>query len=401
MGHRNLVSLSLALLLVACTAQEQTGSSASSIIGGLPGVQGDFPTTVAITNGGLCTGTLIAPDLVLTAAHCILPELVGASSQEQVTSETQVVLDSEYLYAAGGTRMRAAETIPHPDFSINGLGDNDIALIRLQSPVTDRVPTPINRVKSDAKIGMSVTQVGYGLSQVGGQEAGRLYVLEDKKATSCGTFGASDTNLLCFSQVDGRGKCQGDSGGPSYATINGVERVVGVTSFGDRDCRQFGADTRVDAELDFLYSVAPELQCQLDGECNEVCGNDGLPSDSDCSLCEKDSDCEEEEICAEDGQCIAAPFTPGGQGFDCAGNQDCESNLCGQSASGNVCTSRCSSDDQCGDGLECIAAGDQQVCWPESTESGGCSVGGRGSAPLGSLLLALALLVVGRRRRRE
>ncbi len=401
-----LLPLTLALLLPACVDADYSDapaveSSQQSIIGGVASAAGDFPTTVAISNGGLCTGTLIAPDLVLTAAHCILPSLLGASSQQQVTDQTQIIFDADNVFGGSGITRRVAETIPHPDFSMNSLGDNDIGLIRLQSPMSDRTPTPINRIHDDAKVGLDVTQVGYGATEVGGQGAGRLFAIAAKKTTSCSGFGGSNEKLLCFSQTDGKGKCQGDSGGPSFALIGGVERVVGVTSFGDQNGAQFGADTRVDAELDFLYSNAPELQCQAEGACNDACGRDGLPVDADCLICTKDSECESEEICAQDGRCVPAPFTPGGDGSECSSNDDCGSNICASDDEGNICTSLCTEDSQCSDGLECISAGDQNVCWPPSSDDGGCSIGSSKNAPMGTLLLAMAIILgLGRRRRR-
>jgi len=405
-GFARIIALGL-LFSSACMSGESdtvgsdgVESASQPIIGGVAAAIGDFPTTVAISNGGLCTGTLIAPDIVLTAAHCITPSLLGAGSQEQVTSQTQVIFDADSVFNGSGRAIQAAETIPHPNFSVNALGNDDIGLIRLQTPVTDRTPTPINRFRDDAKAGLVVTQVGYGATQVGGQQAGRLFAIDAKATTSCASFGTSDVNLLCFSQTDGQGKCQGDSGGPSFATINGIERVVGVTSFGDQTCAQFGADTRVDAELDFLYTHAPQLQCQSDGICNDECGTGALPADDDCTICTKDTDCEDSEICANDGRCVAAPFTPGGDGFECAANEECGSNLCANVEDGGTCTSICTTDDQCSDGFECIEAGAQNVCWPESGDTGGCSVGGGSKAPFGTLLFALALLLARRPRRR-
>jgi MYXO-CTERM domain-containing protein len=249
-------------------------------------------------------------------------------------------------------------------------------------------------------VGISVTQVGYGATQVGGQGAGRLFALDAKPSTSCSTFGVSDSKLLCYSQSNGEGKCQGDSGGPSFALVGGIERVVGVTSFGDENCAQFGADTRVDAELEFLFGEAPELQCQAEGDCNEACGQDGLPVDPDCSLCTKDTDCGDSEVCADDGRCVPAPFTPGGDGAECTANEECGSNICASSDEGSICTSICTTNEECGAGLECIEAGEQSVCWPQNSDEGGCSLGGKGSAPSGLLLLGLAM-VLGLRRRRQ
>tara|TARA_R110002073_G_scaffold303128_1_gene471129 strand:- start:85328 stop:86491 length:1164 start_codon:yes stop_codon:yes gene_type:complete len=380
---------------------DAVGSANQPIIGGTARSAGDFPTTVAISNGGLCTGTLIAPDLILTAAHCITPALLGANSQAQVTSQTQVLIDADSVFNDSGSRIQAADTIPHPSFSVNSLGNNDIGLIRLATPVTDRLPTPINRFNEDAPAGIIVTQVGYGATQVGGSQAGNLFAIDAKATTSCSPFGVSDANLLCFSQTDGQGKCQGDSGGPSFATIGGIERVVGVTSFGDQTCAQFGADTRVDAELDFLYTHAPELQCQVDGACNEDCGKGELPTDDDCTVCTKDSECEDAEVCAADGSCVAAPFTPGGDGFECSADEQCDSSLCANAEEDGTCTSLCTSDEQCSDGFECIEAGAQSVCWPESSGSGGCSIGGTSEAPIGALLIALAMLLALKPRRRR
>lgn len=393
-----------AAMLSACSVEgESIDRAQAPILGGQRGAVGQFPTTIAIYNGGLCTGTLVEPDLVLTAAHCILPSLLGMSSQAQVTANTIVVLDTDNVLSGGGRQVRAADTIPHPNFTVQSLGDNDIGLIRLETAVTDREPTPINRSAADAPVGMKVLQVGYGMSQAGNQSsAGSLYYLEDKPTVACGPFGASDAKLLCFSQTDGTGKCSGDSGGPSYATINGVERVVGVTSFGDQQCRQFGADTRVDGELDFLYQHAPELQCQADGACNEACGTGSLPVDADCPTCESDDDCGDGEVCGSDGFCEAEPFSPGGLGSPCENDADCDSGSCGMTADGGTCTEQCDpAGSTCPDGFDCIAAsGDTHVCWPgadDGGDGGGCAVAS--SSPSLSWLALLALVALRRRRR--
>lgn len=396
------VATIISLLFMGSGCQETAlERSSSEIIGGQAGSIGEFPTTVVLgLGGGLCTGTLIAPDLVLTAAHCITPSLVNLSSQQEVTAQIQIVFDTTSIFGNEGKRVSATETIPHPGFSTNGLGDNDIGLIRLSTPVLDREPTPINRFNEDAPVGIKLTQVGYGATQVGGGGAGSLRVLKDKQTSSCSSFGVSDVNLLCFSQVNGTGKCQGDSGGPSYLMVGEVQRVVGVTSFGDMNCAQFGADTRVDAELDFLYEHAPELKCQVDGACNEECGSQGLPEDDDCELCTNDSECEGETVCNPDGKCVSAPFSPGGEGATCGNGADCDSALCAKGGDEEgICTSSCQSDDSCLDGFECIEAGAENVCWPKS-EEGGCSTGGSKNRIPGLALLFVAL-ALGLRRRKQ
>ncbi len=401
--------LAVSVFVAACVdPAERVDVSDQAIVGGVSANVGDYPTAVAIVSRGLCTGTLIAPDVVLTAAHCLLPSLLGFSSQEEVTAGTQVVFDTDDIRGGGGFQVKAAVTMPHPAFTTSTIGDNDVGLIWLAQAVTDRAPTPINRFYDDAAPGVVVTQVGYGVSAPGDQgTAGKLRMVQSKQTTACQPYGAgSDSNLLCFSQSDGTGKCEGDSGGPSYMTIGGIQRVVGITSFGDQNCAQFGADTRVDAELDFLFEQVPSLQCQPDGVCNDLCGKGGLPVDDDCPTCADDSDCGDSNLACVDGLCRARPGTPGGLGSSCASSDECDSGICGGGPDGNRCTDLCTLDgNECPDGFDCIAAGgDAFACWPGADGGGGgCSVTTttpRRTAGSFGLWLLLGLALARRRRRR-
>jgi len=95
------------------------------------------------------------------------------------------------------------------------------------------------------------------------------FELRNHMSVSCPSLGVgSDTNLLCFSQTNNRGTCSGDSGGPAFAVIDGKQTVVGVTSFGDMQCADYGADTRVDVEQPFLVAHVPDLiGCLSDQDC--------------------------------------------------------------------------------------------------------------------------------------
>lgn len=379
----------------------ETSFAGQAIIGGSPASDGQFPTVVAVVidqgRRGMCTGTLVGPDLVLTAAHCVDPGILGIASQEQVTSLTQIVFDATDLQSGQfGDVVSATETVSHAGFARPG--DPDVGLVRLSRSMTDRAPSPVNLDPAAAPVGLSVTMVGYGVTEQGG--GGRNMFLEDKVSSSCASGGVSDATFLCFSQTDGRGKCSGDSGGPSFATLNGAPHtVVGITSFGDQNCELFGADMRTDASKDFFREHAPELLCADDGYCEASCDAGGLPADPNCSDCSVDDDCGDGEFC-DAGFCTPEPFNPGGLGSPCESEADCASGVCASGPDGNLCSDSCELEDSaCPGGFECLPAGDGGACWP-ADGGGGCRAAGE-SPPAGALAVLLVALGLMLRRRRQ
>lgn len=363
------------LLLAAGTASANSGTS--DIIGGTSTTVGEHPSVVVITIGGaLCSGTLINAEWVVTAAHCVSPAVIGLS-QTEITQRTTVFFNTVDLTQSQGTPIKAKETIPRlPNWSEANIGANDIGLIHLATPITSIQPTKVNLDPAKAPVGINVLMVGYGATGAGATgSVGVEFELANRVSIGCSAIGVSDANLLCFSQSDAKGKCEGDSGGPSFATIDGVETLVGVTSFGDQDCTQFGADTRTDAEKQFLLDHIPQLEgCTTATECGD--GN----------------------ICLQ-GQCISEPFSDGGLGDTCAAPADCDDGQCASGPDGMRCTVTCSPAiaGSCPDGFDCLDAGGQGACWP--ADGGGCcDASGRGgpTALLGIVVVGLVL----RRRRR-
>jgi hypothetical protein len=366
----------LASLVFAMPAA--AGTLHTPILGGTKATLGQYPSVVVIeVGGGLCTGTLVTKDWVMTAAHCVSPGVLGLSSQQAVTQSVKVHFNTVSLQNPG-TIITATETIPNPGFSLNTLGKSDVGLIKLATSVTDITPVPVNFDPTSAPVGIQVTMVGFGATaQGGGGSVGVEYVVAQTSVACSGTGAGTDANLLCFNQVSGKGKCEGDSGGPSFAMVQGRMVQVGITSFGDQNCAQFGADTRTDAEQVFLTGKVPELLCQTDADC---------PAAHQCFM----------------HKCIVTPFDPMGLGSTCATGADCDSGVCAAGDGTMKCSASCTVADAttCPDGFDCLGAGGTAgACWPAGSEGGGCCDAGGAGAP--TMLFGIGLIGLVWRRRRN
>ena len=239
------------VLFAACTGSAELGTASQSIIGGQTANPADYPTVVALEEAPgswFCTGTLIDSKWVLTAAHCVAE---GPTTGLHVRFD-----DSDVNDTTGGKVVAVAKVHANPMFDWEAW-DNDVALLELAEPVTDRTATPIHREVVAA--GTAVLDVGFGVADNNDGGGGLLRQVEKVTADCAGANdpGVSGDNLVCMDASDGRGSCFGDSGGPTFATINGARVVVGVTSGGTGDLCGAGWDlyTSVYAELAFIDSV--------------------------------------------------------------------------------------------------------------------------------------------------
>lgn len=246
--------------LAGCTSAEWS-TATSEVVGGEVTSPGEFPGVGALMydmGGGQlqfgCTGTLIAPNVVLTAGHCLDPNLVGGSVPGFTLS-----LDT----FADPVVTPGAMAIPHEQFSLDNLPAEggfsetfDVGLVILAQPITEVAPVPMPRPVDAPELvaGMPMQIAGYGATDAQGNGGGVMF-----DATTA-MISLDTTELQVGMGAPQPQNCFGDSGGPGFATVGGVRRVIGVVSRSfdsGPDCDAGGVDTRVDAYLAWIHDHLP------------------------------------------------------------------------------------------------------------------------------------------------
>jgi hypothetical protein len=187
-----------------------------------------------IKPAGLCTGTLVRADVVLTAAHCI-PSEGFFEVKYGVTS-----LDEP------GKTYTVNATWVHPRYSKSKFGVNDIGLLKLKEQIPGAVILPLasQKIIKSAEISKDIRILGWGEDQNGeiatylrsaqlSNQSSFLSRLLGKKFNKNTWVAAGKYNSV---EKVYAGGCNGDSGGPLVAQLKGKYVQIGITSFGAVNC---------------------------------------------------------------------------------------------------------------------------------------------------------------------
>lgn len=256
-----------ALLLVfasACAPQGQSDlgleDDNSSIIGGTTVVPGS-PISKQVFmiymqtihgGGGVCTATMISPNIGLTAAHCV-DQISGALAIFDIAAIDRLMKSGLKAVKNDPRIIPVTRVHVHPSWtgSISRGNNGDIAVFKLARNKPANVE--VTQIHTDGlQLGQTLVATGYGVNS-GSLSIGSGLLRETRVKVINPNLSATEFSV---DQRRAMGVCSGDSGGPSFAISPfGRLKQVGIVSYGQEGCENTGVYTHVAPYSQWILSA--------------------------------------------------------------------------------------------------------------------------------------------------
>lgn len=247
--------------------KQPTNIQTRMIVGGFEAQPDAWPWQIAVFNRHkqlICGGTLISSEFVLTAAHCVAPNLSIVAGEYNLADR-----DSE-----DRQERVVARAFKHPQYNSKNV-DNDIALLKLDKPLqlTTKVwPACLPLQGEELDPETNATILGWGVTRILRQPNGRKPQVERDDMLREARVPVADfedckqsygddlatRHVVCAGYKEGQiDSCNGDSGGPLLVERDTRWHVYGVTSFGDECAKEgkYGIYSKTSAYINWIRRV--------------------------------------------------------------------------------------------------------------------------------------------------